>query len=75
MENNYINVINYLVKENNRLLRKIDKLENELYVLKTGYDLKISNISLDDIYILMLKLYQRGEKWKKFMLLKKMVNS
>lgn len=62
MENNYINVINYLVKENNRLLRKIDKLENELYVLKTGYDLKISNISLDDIYILMLKLYQRGEK-------------
>lgn len=62
MENNYINVINYLVKENNRLLRKIDKLENELYLLKTGYDLKISNISLDDIYILMLKLYQRGEK-------------
>lgn len=62
MENNYINVINYLVKENNRLLRKIDKLENELYMLKTGYDLKISNISLDDIYILMLKLYQRGEK-------------
>ena len=62
MENNYINVINYLVKENNRLIRKIEKLENDLLILKNGYDLKISNISIDDIYLLMLKLYQRGEK-------------
>ena len=61
----YINIINKLVSENRRLTRKIEKLENDLLTLKTGYDLKFSNISLDDIYNLLLKLSKEVKKNEK----------